>query len=225
MRLTHLEDICILADNIENKKPAGSLSRQKGDRKMLRVEQAEIRTDFCEADTSAGTLKPMEVYLHIDLNTHKTYIDTYYHIDGVPVEIWHGVVRRYRIQSDVDAVELTADINNGKFDEVLSRIIDGSDVVWDGDNWVGRLTDDGHDAEHDLEKILLEYSGDGMIGLWEAGDWFQGVDADFLGITSDTTDEQLKEKTKKEEKDALREGAVLVGTLEYLTELRDKGGK
>ena len=185
---------------------------------MFRVEQAENRTDFCEADPSAGTLKPMEVYLHIDLNTHKTYIDTYYHIDGVPVEIWHGVVRRYRIQSDVDAVELTADINNGKFDEVLSRIVDGSDVVWDGDNWVGRLTDDGHDAEHDLEKILLEYSGDGMIGLWEAGDWLQDSSTESLGVTASSTDEELAKIAQELEEEARAEGAVVVGIEEYLRE-------
>jgi hypothetical protein len=119
-----------------------------------------------------------------------------------------------------DAEALTTDINAGVFDDLFQRIVDGSEVEWDGNNYLGRLNEDAREAEEELEKLLEAYA-DGSIGLWDAGEWLQDSSDEDLGVTATSTDEDLAKKARELEEEACAEGAVVVWIEDELKERRE----
>jgi len=186
--------------------------------KTFRVPEMD-KTALVEHDPSSQAFRAMSPYLELDLEDEKTplYLGTVYGIDGAPESVWHGRRRRYWLPNNVNAEELTTDINAGVFNELFQRILDGSEVVWDGDNYVGRLNEDARKAEEELEEELEGYE-DESIGLYEAGDWLQDSSTESLGVTASSTDEELAKIAQELEEEARAEGAVVVGIEEYLRE-------
>lgn len=187
----------------------------------FRVPEME-RTELLEVDPSSQSLKPQTPYIELDLTDadKPLDIDTYCQVDGLPIAVWHGVIRRYCLSPYTDAEELTTDINAGMFDELFQRIVGGSEVEWDGSNHVGRLNEDACEAEEELEKLLEDYA-DGSIGLWEAGDWLQDSSDEDLGVTAASTDDELAKKARELEEEARAEGAVVVWIEDHLKERRE----
>lgn len=187
------------------------------------VKQARFRvpemdkTALVEHDPSSQAFRAMSPYLELDLDDEKTplYLGTVYGIDGTPISVWHGTTRRYWLPNNVNAEELTTDINAGVFDELFQRIVDGSEVEWDGSNWRGRLNEDGRKAEEELEEEFEGYE-DESIGLYEAGDWLQDSSNEDLGVTAASTDEELAKKARELEEEARAEGAVVVWIEDHL---------
>jgi hypothetical protein len=177
------------------------------------------KTALVEHDPSSQAFRAMSPYLELDLEDERTplYLGTVYGIDGTPISVWHGTTRRYWLPNNVNAEELTTDINAGVFDELFQRIVGGSEVVWDGDNHVGRLNEDAKAAEEELEEELEGYA-DESIGLYEAGDWLQDSSDEDLGVTANSTDEELARIARRLEEEARAESAVVVGIEEHLRE-------
>ena len=189
--------------------------------KTFRVPEMD-KTALVEHDPSSQAFRAMSPYLELDLEDEKTplYLGTVYGIDGTPESVWHGRRRRYWLPNNVNAEELTTDINAGVFDELFQRIVGGSEVVWDGDNHVGRLNEDAKAAEEELEEELEGYE-DESIGLYEAGDWLQDSSTESLGVTASSTDEELAKKARALEEEARAEGAVVVWIEDHLKERRE----
>ena len=187
---------------------------------MFRVPEME-RTQLLKVDPSSQTLKPQTPYIELDLTSpdKQIHIDTYCQIDGTPISVWHGVVRRYYLSPYTDAEALTSDINAGVFDDLFQRIVDGSEVEWDGNNFVGRLNEDAREAEEELEQLLEDYV-DGSIGLWDAGEWLQDSSDEELGVTAASTDDELAKKARELEEEARAEGAIVVWLEDELKERR-----
>jgi hypothetical protein len=187
---------------------------------MFRVPEME-RTELLEVDPSSQSLRPQTPYLDLDLTSpdKPIHIDACCQIDGTPISVWHGVVRRYWLSPKTDAEALTTDINAGVFDDLFQRIVDGSEVEWDGANYVGRLNEDARAAEEELEKLLDDYA-DGTIGLWEAGEWLQDSSDEDLGVTATSTDDELAKKARELEEEARAEGAIVVWLEDELKERR-----
>ena len=180
------------------------------------------KTALVEHDPSSQAFRAMSPYLELDLEDERTplYLGTVYGIDGAPESVWHGRRRRYWLPNNVNAEELTTDINAGVFDELFQRILDGSEVVWDGDNYVGRLNEDARKAEEELEEELDGYA-DESIGLYEAGDWLQDSSDEDLGVTAASTDDELAKKARELEEEARAEGTVVVWIEDHLKERRE----
>ena len=177
------------------------------------------RTELLKVDPSSQSLRPQTPYLELDLTDKQIHIDTYCQIDGTPISVWHGVVRWYRLSPYTDAEALTTDINAGVFDDLFQRIVDGSEVEWDGNNYVGRLNEDAREAEEELEQLLEDYV-DGSIGLWDAGEWLQDSSDEELGVTAASTDDELAKKARELEEEARAEGAIVVWLEDELKERR-----
>ena len=105
------------------------------------------------------------------------------------------------------------------FDDLFQRIVDGSEVEWDGNNFVGRLNEDAREAEEELEQLLEDYV-DGSIGLWDAGEWLQDSSDEELGVTAASTDDELAKKARELEEEARAEGAIVVWLEDELKERR-----
>ena len=186
----------------------------------FRVPEME-RTELLEVDPSSQSLRPQTPYLDLDLTSpdKPIHIDTCCQIDGTPISVWHGIVRRYYLSPYTDAEALTTDINAGVFDDLFQRIVDGSEVEWDGNNFVGRLNEDAREAEEELEQLLEDYV-DGSIGLWDAGEWLQDSSDEELGVTAASTDDELAKKARELEEEARAEGAIVVWLEDELKERR-----
>ncbi|WP_461367790.1 hypothetical protein [Candidatus Darwinibacter acetoxidans] len=186
----------------------------------FRVPEME-RTDLLEVDPSSQSLRPQTPYLELDLTSpdNAIHIDTYCQIDGTPISVWHGVVRRYYLSPKTNAEALTTDINAGVFDDLFQRIVDGSEVEWNGSNYVARLNEDAREAEEELEKLLEDYV-DESIGLWDAGEWLQDSSDEDLGVTAASTDDELAKKARELEEEARAEGAIVVWLEDELKERR-----
>ena len=185
------------------------------------IEQAEHPLDFCRPDYSSRPVKPLVTSLIFDPAERTLHIDFRRAIDPTPMRIWHGTVSRYPVPAAVNAVGLTEDINAGAFDDLFDRIVAGHSVVWDGHNWVGRLTQDAEDAEEDLCEKIEEYEIVAFGGLQDASDWLWSTRHD-LGITPTSTDAELQAIASKLEGEALNENVRLYGTLEALEYFRQE---
>ena len=185
------------------------------------VSQVEHPLDFCQVDPSANPVQPMEVYLEFDPQEGALSIDMRHTIDGTPMRAWHGIVRRYPVPARVNAVDLAEDINAGVCDHLLDAIRGGHTVEWDGSNHIGRLTQAAQDAELGLCALLEEYEDDSVGGLWDAGEWLYDIRHD-LGITADTTDNELQALATKLEAEALDENTRLYSTMKALEAIRQE---
>src|SRR5690606_41610912 len=70
---------------------------------------------------------------------------------GVPASVWNGTVRRYSINNQLSADQITDLLT--EFLPVFQRVLDGAETKWDGSNWIGVLSDDAQDAESELESL------------------------------------------------------------------------
>lgn len=90
---------------------------------------------------------------------------------AVPMSVWHGLVRRFRIPNNITEDGLHRLLSDPLILALAQRIIDGTEEVWDGRNNVGRANADARKAEDELETILEAISEDDCIPVWDAEEW------------------------------------------------------
>ncbi len=166
-------------------------------------------------------------YAELDLERGTLTADYDAEVGGaVPLDVWHGRTLRFPMPC------LLGDDANGLLDVIapLAQIIlDGAEIVWDGNNHVGRMTDAAVDASDKITKICEDAEQDYLtLTGWYAEDWLGEVDADDLGITADTTDDELTAIEQKLDAEALDPALtgvdnhiIILDLPHYLRELRD----
>lgn len=134
---------------------------------------------------------------------------------------------------------LTGTAANAFLEEVAAplaqQILDGAEIEWNGSNHVGVLDADARAAYEVLVDRCDPQNGSwdavDTVSAWDAVDWFADEGAEQagarLGITADTTDEEIAALAKAEAEDALTcsssAGRVhLTGAEDYLRQLRDE---
>lgn len=144
--------------------------------------------------------------------------------NGMPASVYHGIDLRFPLSQ-----VLTADGANKLLAEIAplaQRVLDGSEVDWDGRNHVGRILTDDAQAAHDAIEALCEginVEDNGVLEIWSTetvGDLWTAADA---GVTAATTDEELRaiEKRLVEEfADGMGADLVIHGLDDHLKELR-----
>ena len=152
----------------------------------------------------------------------------YSHPEGVPMRIWHGVDRQYDMSGNPDVEELRADLAEGGAIAVLiDRIKAGHSTVWDGNNYVGRLTEDAVNADDELNTLLSDYAQSGW-GAMSVGDWLAGLGSDRAildgcGLTDMSGPDAIVTVAEDLIDDARNNKVVLTGdVVAYLTKLRDR---
>ena len=170
-----------------------------------------------------GTLCPP--YLDLDIETAKLSLDAR-EDRFVPEEVRHH--RRLwltlpQIPTPAGAADLLADAA-----PLARRIVAGTDIRPNGFTLVGVPNDDARAAEDALAALVAGYCGP-YVEIHEADQWMEEVDLATLGITADTTDEQLREIaagiTHDAEPTAADNGEGLVfirGMYERLAALRER---
>jgi hypothetical protein len=168
---------------------------------------------------------PQEALVTLDLDTGELGVRYNPEIgNAVPMSVHHGRTLWWTLP----AIPTTAGANQ-LLDGLLplaQQVVDGAEIVWDGQNNVGRLDSDASAAAEELADAVAavsEYDYP-MVEPVDAGDWY-GSD-DHTCVTADTSDggiEDLAEEHRRQA-DATSPGGhvVLRGAVEYLTEVRDR---
>lgn len=172
------------------------------------TESVSVDITYCDTnDPSAlyrhysGQSDAQPVEVHFDLDSGELYARYNPEIGGgVPARAWHGIVRIW----DVPTV-LTSAAMNELLDEIAPQaaaLLEEAGIVWDGHNYVGRLTDVGHDIEQQIMDRIVEYAEDiatGRVESYDAGDVLAEMPVETLlsdegiEVGADTTDDELDE--------------------------------
>lgn len=154
--------------------------------------QSQAQGAFVELDTEKGCLS-------VDWNGE---IGT-----AVPMNVWEGTVKRWAIDPMSPRAMLI---------ELLEKLAPIAGRVCDGDK----------DAEYEIDELCRDHdeavATSGDPGVMDAGDWLSDMSDKALGITGDTTDDELCEKAGEIESDAESDGVTLWGTMRELESRRDE---
>jgi hypothetical protein len=176
------------------------------------------RLDLLVPDYSASPVGEMEAYLELDTETADLEIGwTHQSDNAVPMRVWHGRDRRYSISSITDGEVLTERINAGEVDDLVQRICAGTETVWDGSNFVARVSHDAVAAEAELQAWLDGADEvDGCGGVQEASEWLSSCTNAEVRVSSISTDADLEQIAARLEREADRVNTVLVDIIEEL---------
>lgn len=73
---------------------------------------------------------------------------------GTPACEWHGRTRRWYLPALVTSEALSKLLNSRQTLQLLQRVHDGREIVWDANNLVGRLNEDAQEASNELERLF-----------------------------------------------------------------------
>lgn len=144
--------------------------------------------------------------------------------NAVPMSVYHGRVIRFGLPSPY----YSGGVLCRMLDEIASlceTICAGYSSEWDGNNHVGRLTDEAQDAREAVEQYLERQEPD--LQVYDAADWYQTLGSGnnvrvHLGITGQTTDDELATISEHEHEVADLDGVLVSGIDRYLEQLRDE---
>ncbi|MFV8133225.1 hypothetical protein [Streptomyces syringium] len=146
---------------------------------------------------------------------------------AVPSEVYHGIDLRWPVPvlGGTAATRLLE-----RLEPLAQRILDDSEITWNGSNRVGVLGEDGQAAAEEIEALCEAEFEDGdanpdLLPVWSVDTLGDLWDADEAGIGACTTDEELDVITARLLEE-FRQGmgqpdAVIDGLGEYLRSLRD----
>lgn len=174
-----------------------------------------------------GQTSACPAHVELDCETGALSASVDYDPSATPMRCWHRLAIRWTVAT------LTADAANALLSEVeplAQRVVDGYTREWDGQNFVGRYTDDAREAIEAIEALCTAAGDDesNVIGDVDAGDFFASLPrdpaarAEVLGITAETDDDRIMAIAEENESIALTEmRAHLAGAEQYLRDLRN----
>lgn len=91
---------------------------------------------------------------------------------GVPADVYHRRVLRWHVCNELTGpavAELLAEVA-----PLAQRVVDGYSVEWDGNNNVGRYTEDASEAAEEIEALCaeaVERLALETVAVWRANEW------------------------------------------------------
>ncbi len=137
--------------------------------------------------------------------------------NSMPMSWFHGTDIAWGVSGCVQGKALKAFLESDEAIKLLERVYNGHETEWDGHNWVGKLDEDAEEAQAEFETLLDELPTVSVLG---AGEYLYDAKRE-IGITANTTDEELQEMADTLESDAEADDILLEGTLDCLQEWRD----
>lgn len=95
--------------------------------------------------------------------------------DGTCEREWHNRTLTVTLPDVLDLEALRKVLaDGGELSKLIDRVVDGHEVEWDGNNWVGSLTDDAQAA---LNEIKAYCEGDTFRDgyIYDAGEWLAAM--------------------------------------------------
>jgi len=172
-------------------------------------------------DSTGGELRPT-LWLSLESGAAGVSMDSYAPGTGTPEDEWHGRTITAGLASD-DGIPLESALReylHGDGMPLLNRVFAGGSISWNGNNRVGSLNGDADDA---LAELVSEIDALPRcpLAIWACADWFEPNSDSELGITSDTTDDEIAALAVQYELDALNDDTILADDIaDYLTKRR-----
>lgn len=147
--------------------------------------------------------------------------------NAVPMHVYQGHELRWSIPC------LRASVVNALLDELsplAEVVVRGYSGAWENNNYVANYDQKAEEAMEQIEFILdrKDFEGD-TVRIWSADEWFGGYGgfekrAIELGITAESSDEELELLADKEENSAIAEAECdkVEGVLEHFQWIRSK---
>lgn len=182
---------------------------------------------FCHYESE---YRPQPCYLALDLSDGELSCDYRAGVGNArSMAEFHGRV----LVADIPT--LTADAANRLMESVredAQLVLDGSEIEWDGNNNIGRLSDDARAAWERIVEACdpqnYQWDDSQMVGEYDASDWFREAEQetiDRLGLTADSTDAEVAAMADAETTEATTMAAgytILVGAEAWLSGRRDE---
>jgi len=153
----------------------------------------EIRNENHEpvgGDSEYGWKAVLRVELSEDNDATIEVVEVHDSENGVPMDVWHRKVLRWgsRVGSGVVSLPQLEKLKE-RIAPLLQIIAESREVVWDGNNHVGRLvTEEAREADAEIEHIVADCEWqDDQWSLWDATDWVRANWRDTakdLGLTA-----------------------------------------
>lgn len=168
---------------------------------------------------------------HVTLDCRSSKLGAEYNPEignAVPGAVYHGHVQAWSIPC---LRESAANALLEEIEPLAARVVAGYSSEWNGSNHVASFDDDAQEAIEAIEAICDAADVSDGVRAWDAGDWLTAsgntrreVVRSQLGITAETTDEELAAIETRVEAEAVETGEadVLTGTRRYLESLRDE---
>ncbi len=169
---------------------------------------------------------PQPVELCLDIEDGELFFHVNPEIgNAVPARHWNGIVQTWTVPA------LTPDAANellGDVRDLVQRILDDSEIVWDGSSHVGHLGEQAVEAYDEIANLIDELPEEARLNACEAVDYFTDTDVNAqiladAGLTADTTDAELDTIAERLADEALSEAnLVVVHVDDWLKQERDR---
>lgn len=141
--------------------------------------------------------------------------------NATPGAEWNGIIQAQELNTRPNEGEAKAYLENGAV-ELIKRVLAGGTVEWDGNNMAGSLDDDARAAFDELVQDL-ENTNENPWSLQTCSDWYGNNSVSELGLTVETTDEEIEKLAEEYEADAKGDSVILADDLaDYLKIRRDE---
>lgn len=130
--------------------------------------------------------------------------------NGMPMDVWYGRTLRWAVNSSINGNVLADALESVEITALLERIHAGHAVDWDGNNYVGSLTDDARAASDDLWWRLEDLGLDDEPAVWEVDNWLFGG----CSLADHWADQPLSDAVAALEEEAESEGIYIDGDIE-----------
>jgi hypothetical protein len=166
-----------------------------------------------------GQTASQEVYAELDCEEKTLRLDWNGEIgNAVPFSVWHRRILRFSVPGALmsDAAKELLD----RITPLAQTVIDGYSCEWDGSNHVGRYTDEAEEACDEIRDVCATVDSSDIYSEWDPADWFEPVSLSDVGLSHESTKEEIEERTEAEVATAASDGVAidLDATIEFFTE-------
>lgn len=118
-----------------------------------------------------GQCAPQPAYVEMDEGGAVTADSNGEIGNGVPMYVWHNRTLRWDVCNRVTGAALTAALESLRPE--FAAVHAGHSVDWDGNNYVGTLTEAADAAYDRIQQALEALEGDetACVSVWSANDW------------------------------------------------------
>ncbi len=151
----------------------------------------------------AGQHQPQLAYIRMDEDGQ---IDTWVNGEignAVPASVWHNRTLTWRVPADARGEALLAFVKDHQ--RLFERVWQGHKVEWNGNNWVGKLTEDAKAAYEEIEAACSDIETIDVICMQ---DWLRaGRNNHFTDFwDGEYTLDEAASKAEDDAREALSEG-------------------
>jgi hypothetical protein len=152
--------------------------------------------DPYHSDTQGFTL----TCINIDPQCRECDISQEYDNNSTSEPVWNGRIIQEQLHGFLDGGQIETFLKSDEGQKLLDKICDEHSVDWNGNNFVGHMTDE---SEKELENLVNELESYGHEGeAWTCDEWFGNNSDNELRINKNTSDEEIKSLAKKYEDEA-----------------------